>query len=73
MAKRGRPRKVKEIETTEAATATATAEPVFMTDNMIENIEEEIPATIVKAPIGDIKAKISRSALLRNTMSGWVL
>ena len=58
MAKRGRPRKVKEIETTEAATATA--EPVVEADNLIENIEEETPATIVKAPIGNIRAKISK-------------
>ena len=54
--KRGRPRKVDKVAD-ETMTATIESEP----ENQVAEIQsEEKPETIVKAPIGDIRAKISK-------------
>ena len=54
--KRGRPRKVDKVES-ETMTATVEMEPKNLVSELVP---EEKPETIVKAPIGDIRAKISR-------------
>ncbi len=56
MAKRGRPKKVQE-STVEVAEATETA---TLEQTHLEVIPEEAPAPVIKAPIGNIRAKLSK-------------
>tara|TARA_B100001123_G_C14886201_1_gene857979 strand:- start:22 stop:573 length:552 start_codon:yes stop_codon:yes gene_type:complete len=57
MAKRGRPKKVQEAE---VATNVTVMEESKGENEFVEVVEEKAPASVVKAPIGDIKAKISK-------------